>query len=823
MDLNYLRTNDYYITNTGMDEVMNNDQILNTPRRKSIVSVEADTPITSTCTASTFLMSDDDDWESVLVDALTDLEHPELPWHAIELGSNTANRNNPLGVTKLFREEIRGDRRDPDYIDLYQNVYGRLIEKLAGRDDSPMYPDELFFVRNVNEKEKKKNKNESMQITSAVIYRKGNNNYERFEGEHRDAVVKNYINQKRYSPTRKERKNVPPVSGPSVHWDSSALPPLRMDAQVSSGEALCFRTYVDGTRNDFNDLCGANTPQNFRCNRTVKNFDALLTCMEAAGDGLKDQDMIRDLVCVVSKHWAIFVMKLGKKPSNTNCEQRRNDDFDDDYGSDDFEGENGPGASKKSRTSEISSGSKGGRTHTSSGSNCVHGGVTPTIRSRNCRQAENLKCLRNKSALEDNFCCIQTPQASLNVLVLDRNSCNAAAESGNLALLQLAHNEACPWDSETCEKAAEHGHLAVLQWAHQNGCPWDIWACAAAAQHGHTDVLQWLHENGCPWDERTCALAASNGHLEILQWARDNRCPWDQWTCTNAAKNGHLQVLQWARGHGCEWNSETCCYAAMNGHLDVLQWARANGCAWNSQVCTLAMEHNRLNVLEWARANGCPEVKNEPLYTLIPPTLDTGHTYAMMNMKHEALMDQPVIICHSIEALPLVQTVAMIQSEPVLPCMYVTPLIKSNEVVNSEQRLLSTYAISLVNDAQSQSQLSFRTESTAQIESSSERSLVFPERDPTPQCSVQPNPAPPASSNNHVGQNPFRSMCHTLMQLRFAHNTKSVPRRLEPEVKRNPKLPAMGRMRRKKKPQHNDGTTSRTKPRFHFWVSDFSR
>eukprot|EP01043_Picozoa_sp_COSAG02_P002086 COSAG02_NODE_46_length_45443_cov_36.731497_38_plen_179_part_00 len=100
-----------------------------------------------------------------------------------------------------------------------------------------------------------------------------------------------------------------------------------------------------------------------------------------------------------------------------------------------------------------------------------------------------------------------------------------------LEVLQYAHANGCPWDSDTCSNAAENGHLEVVQYAHANGCPWDSSTCSVAAENGHLEVLQYAHANGCPWDWGTCMNAAAAGHLEVLQYARTNGCPWNKWTC----------------------------------------------------------------------------------------------------------------------------------------------------------------------------------------------------------------------------------------------------------------------------------------------------
>jgi hypothetical protein len=130
----------------------------------------------------------------------------------------------------------------------------------------------------------------------------------------------------------------------------------------------------------------------------------------------------------------------------------------------------------------------------------------------------------------------------------------------------------------TCEAAAAGGYLGVLKWAREHGCPWNVWTCIKAAEGGHLEVLQWAREHGCPWNEETCSEAARGGQLEVLRWAREHGCPWNERTCAEAASGGHLELLRWAREHGCPWDKGTCQAAAKGGHLEVLQWAREHGC-----------------------------------------------------------------------------------------------------------------------------------------------------------------------------------------------------------------------------------------------------
>lgn len=124
--------------------------------------------------------------------------------------------------------------------------------------------------------------------------------------------------------------------------------------------------------------------------------------------------------------------------------------------------------------------------------------------------------------------------------------------------------------------------LRMARWGRDNGMPWDWRVCAAAAQAGNLRVLEWARAEGCgfPWDV-LCAFAAGGGSVEMLRWAREKaypRCPWDAETCAAAAEKGHLEVVQWCVRRGCPWDKRTIELARNNGHAHVVAWARAAGC-----------------------------------------------------------------------------------------------------------------------------------------------------------------------------------------------------------------------------------------------------
>ena len=77
----------------------------------------------------------------------------------------------------------------------------------------------------------------------------------------------------------------------------------------------------------------------------------------------------------------------------------------------------------------------------------------------------------------------------------------------------------------------------VLKWARKNGCPWNEDTCNSAARSGHLAVLQRVYDNGCPMNSNLmCINAEYSGYLAVLKWARKNCCHESGiWECVNAA------------------------------------------------------------------------------------------------------------------------------------------------------------------------------------------------------------------------------------------------------------------------------------------------
>ena len=96
---------------------------------------------------------------------------------------------------------------------------------------------------------------------------------------------------------------------------------------------------------------------------------------------------------------------------------------------------------------------------------------------------------------------------------------------GQLAVLQWARLQGCPWHWYVCTFAAWAGHLTALREARQHGCAWNAVPCSRSSQGGHLAILLWAHEHGCPWNEDKIREALHSRHLTLYLWTRRNGCP----------------------------------------------------------------------------------------------------------------------------------------------------------------------------------------------------------------------------------------------------------------------------------------------------------
>lgn len=94
--------------------------------------------------------------------------------------------------------------------------------------------------------------------------------------------------------------------------------------------------------------------------------------------------------------------------------------------------------------------------------------------------------------------------------------------------------------------------MRTLEWALAQGCPCGVYTCTfAAAESGNLELLQWARSNGHAWDRFVCYFAARGGHFEMLKWAKEQGCLLDRLSCGDvAAEMGHREMEEWIKRQG---------------------------------------------------------------------------------------------------------------------------------------------------------------------------------------------------------------------------------------------------------------------------------
>jgi hypothetical protein len=334
MNPTYLHTDEFSnIACTGMEVEDDNDRIKGTPRRTSAIS--RGTSIASSRTEPTIATSQDDVSQGF----------PSLPVHAIESGSNTCNRNNPIGATLDLRS-LRGNVRRKLLDHEVEQVITSLIAKLAKYPDAPKKPEDLCIVKRIDEKSV-----ESERFSSS-IYSKGKRFYKRVAEtkEERDELIRKYFNQKQHKPKQEKQgvlvtsefaanEGTASESLPPVHNMMDCEPALALSRQVEFPSEtvppshLCLRMFTSGKRIQLDEYCQQHGIRNIRDNHATRNIDVLLRCAEAARDDMNDEDMVLYFCGFIDRFWPKDsdrpAMDIDEDKNGTNTD-RRDDDIDDD-------------------------------------------------------------------------------------------------------------------------------------------------------------------------------------------------------------------------------------------------------------------------------------------------------------------------------------------------------------------------------------------------------------------------------------------------------------------------------------------------------------
>ena len=100
---------------------------------------------------------------------------------------------------------------------------------------------------------------------------------------------------------------------------------------------------------------------------------------------------------------------------------------------------------------------------------------------------------------------------------------------------------------ETSRAAAQVGDVQLMEWLLKKSCPFDKSVCVTASKCGNVAALKWLHANGCPWDEETVFLTHANRHTYMVSWAVRNGCINEQILQFLKDKYSMSSIRKWKR------------------------------------------------------------------------------------------------------------------------------------------------------------------------------------------------------------------------------------------------------------------------------------
>jgi ankyrin repeat protein len=150
-----------------------------------------------------------------------------------------------------------------------------------------------------------------------------------------------------------------------------------------------------------------------------------------------------------------------------------------------------------------------------------------------------------------------------------------AAQFGHLNIVKYFHEQ---YDNELTydvfSAAAESGNMELVEYLHKNNCPWSKKTFDYACMHGHTKIVAYLYDNGCPFSDLCSMLAASNGYLDILMYLHHSKYPFDYTAYEAAAAGGHRACYNYVTEHILEANES---YEEINEDDDITYYLGTEG------------------------------------------------------------------------------------------------------------------------------------------------------------------------------------------------------------------------------------------------------
>ena len=178
------------------------------------------------------------------------------------------------------------------------------------------------------------------------------------------------------------------------------------------------------------------------------------------------------------------------------------------------------------------------------------------------------------------------------------------AGDGHLRSLQWMADRGILPDRTGAELALQHNHSHVVKWLASKGILPDN--PEAAAENGNLDILQFLARRGVPMSVDVANAAATNGHFHILNWLESMGILPDVNGANEAILNaGGIKSLNWLEQRGILPNIDGANDAAgLNdsgapGDVETLNWLEQRGILPDVRGANAAAREGDVNILNW--------------------------------------------------------------------------------------------------------------------------------------------------------------------------------------------------------------------------------
>ena len=141
--------------------------------------------------------------------------------------------------------------------------------------------------------------------------------------------------------------------------------------------------------------------------------------------------------------------------------------------------------------------------------------------------------------------------------------------------------------NEYCIIASELGNLEIINILHENNCPWDEITTKTAACNDNLEVLKYLHENGCPWNKSIYEMVIEEDCVECLKYLIENECPKPNNLCYDIVK--HINMI-----------CKILCYLPElyvninNKYLECLKYLHNTGYYWNKEELLNLIKNDKM-------------------------------------------------------------------------------------------------------------------------------------------------------------------------------------------------------------------------------------